>query len=234
MKKFILIIVCVVVLSIFISMNYLLWDRESKIQSYESLNYSKNTSIDALSEQIKSLKEQLSAQDATINNLQNQNTAQTNGNTQLEIDKLKLQADMQAKNSVIDQLKQKADFQVQEAIIKKWVESINKGKYADSYNLMNIDAISSTGIKSQDQFVSYFQNNITGIKLSSLDIDLEGVPGNRSGDLIFKAVLDVKKTDNSNDSQNLLFNHGQNTKYFTMIYNAGNKKWLISEIANSL
>ena len=55
MKKFIIVIVFVFLIAILISFNYLLWDREKQLESYQDLSDAKNLSIDTLGEKINTI-----------------------------------------------------------------------------------------------------------------------------------------------------------------------------------
>lgn len=230
MKKLVLILVCVIVLTVFIAMNYLLWDRENKLQSYESLNSSKNVSIEALSDKIKTLEESNGQLQATIDDLVNRNKRLTDDNAQIELDRMKLQTEVSSKNGAIEKLKQTADMKDLEEVIKKWIDDVDNGQYENAYKLIDPNAINLTGFRNQDDFSDYFKTNIKSMKYRSVKLVTDSIPKNRIGDLIFKVVLDVKKTDASVDNS-VMFSDGQNIRYFKLVFDTEKNNWVISEIS---
>lgn len=229
MKRFVLIVVCILFLTVFATLDYMLWDRDNKIKSYESLNYSKNVSIDALGEKIKSLDDANKQLKNNVSQLEQDNKRLSDKNNQLAEDKLKSDTAIDYRNDVISMLKQAIDPQPFEAIIKKWADSIDKGQYQVAYGLQSRDSLSKDGLLDLNDFTLSYKNTVKSMKVKSITLNTEGIPFKKKGDIVFKVVLDVKKVGNSYS----LFNDGSNEVYFTMDLNELRNGWAIVAISNT-
>lgn len=223
MKKFVLVLISVIIMTVFIAFNYLLWDRQNSI----SLNASKNASIDALSRQIKNLDELNFELREKVNSLEKgkKNIETVNYELQQQITKLNQTVDK--KNQIIADLKQAIDIKPMESTILRWADNIDKGKYENAYKLQRNELQSEKYI-SLEQFTKSYKNSVKSIKVKSAALETQGISEEKSADFIFKVVLEVK---NAQQESNTLFDEGVNERYFTLIYNIKEKDWLISDIS---
>ncbi len=233
MKKLILVMVCIIVLAIFIALNYLLWDRDNKIQSFQDLNSSKSVSIDALTDKIKNLDETVRQLNSTVDSLESKNKELFNSNTELDSDKTKLQSQIQNLNAAISRLKLSANLDVLQNNIRKWTESLEKGQYDVSYRLMDTESINIDAFKSMDGFSGYFKNNIKSISIKSIKLAIDEIPADKAGNIIYKIVFDIKKTDNA-DATDQFFTEGQSTMYMTIGFNIKKNNWVITAMTKAL
>jgi septal ring factor EnvC (AmiA/AmiB activator) len=73
MKKLVLVVVWILLIAVFVVLNYLIWDRENRerdIKSLENLNASNNSSITALGREINNLETQKKRMEAEISYLE--------------------------------------------------------------------------------------------------------------------------------------------------------------------
>jgi len=229
MRKLILVVTCILILGIFITFNYLLWDRENKIRNYENINYSKNASIDALGEKIKSLDDNIKQLNDKIADLENKNKLLTDRNAQLTQDNLKIQADLKYKNDLINVLKQQSDIKPFEAIVKKWADGIDKSQYAISYDLQDKESLSQDGIYKLEDFINAYKGSIKSMKVKSVKMTIDFFILDRKGDITLDVTLDVK-VDGSKG--NRFFSDGTNERLFTLALNSDRNDWIISSISN--
>ncbi len=233
MKKFILVMVCVIVLAIFIALNYLLWDRDNKIQNFQDLNSSKSVSIDALTDKIKNLDETVRQLNSTVDSLQSKNKELFDSSAALSLDKAKLQSQIQNLNAAISRLKLSANLDALQNNIKKWADGLDKGQYDISYRLMDIESVNIDNFKSMDGFSSYFKNNIKSIKLKSLKLVVDELPADKVNNIIYKTTFDIKKADMA-DATDQFFTDGQSTMYITISFNVKKNDWVITSMTTTL
>jgi uncharacterized protein involved in high-affinity Fe2+ transport len=231
MKKFILVMVCIIVLAIFIAMNYMLWDRDNKIRNFQDLNSSKSVSIGALTDKIKNLDESTKQQQASLESYEIQNKQLTDTNASLNADKTKLQTQIQNLSGAVSKLKLSANMDALQSNIKKWSDGIDKAQYDVSYKLIDADIINIDSFKNIDSFDTYFKNNVKSMKLKSLKLVDSGIPADKAGNIIFKVVSDINKVEGSTDK---LFSEGQNIIYITVGYSAQKNDWVITALSPSL
>mgnify|MGYP005836120421 CR=1 FL=1 len=219
MKKLVLIIFSALIMTIFIALNYLLWDREKRID----MDADKMASIDTLSSQIRSLTDEnrqlrvkILEQDDSIKSLQVKLI-------QADQDKNKVRNTLQQKDDVINILKQQVDIKPMEAAVRKWVDSIDKGQYEIAYDLQ------FRGGNGQDktEFINNYKNSVKSMKIKTVALAVEGVPNEKRGEIIFKAVLDVKKA--GVDGKISLI-EGVNERFFSVKFDKDKNEWIISDI----
>lgn len=219
MKKLILVIISALIMTVFIAFNYLLWDREKIV----GMDADKMASIDALSKQIRNLNDENSLirqkskdQDETIQSMQ-EKINQTAMERSLYKDK------SESQGYAIRYLKQSANLKPLEEVIRKWVEGINNGQYEAAYRLQ------SKQYMKQDinGFTNTYKTSVRNMSLKSLTLAVDGIPDERKNEIIFKAVLEVKKNDSSNK---LSLNDGNNVRFFAIGWNQYSDEWVINDI----
>ncbi|MCR4434997.1 MAG: hypothetical protein QHH06_06405 [Clostridiales bacterium] len=231
MKKFILVMTSILVLTIFAAFNYLVWDRENKIRGIESINGGKSTSIDALGEKIKNLTEENKRLNEKANQLDGENRGLTEKNRQLEAEKQQVEETLDRKNQVIDKLKQHLDPKHFEDIIKKWAEGIDEGQYDIAYDLQEKNPQNPYGSDNLSGFSDKYKGTVKSIKVMSVSYMTEGVPDSRQGDILFKVAMEVHKVDGAD---NTLFEEGRNDRFFTFSFSKEKNDWLIWSISDTL
>jgi len=232
MKKFVLVITCILILTIFVAFNYLLWDRENKIESFQNLTNSKNLNIDTLSEKLKNLEDANNQLSKRISELEEANKSLSKDlsekTAQLQEVRSKAENDIAYKNDILYKLKQQADMRVFEALVKKWADSIDKGQYEDAYNMQAKDNLGKIGIANLTDFVNSYKNSVKSLKIKSVKMNTDSFPYERMGEVILNVTLEIKKVDYTT---NRYFDEGLNERFFILTLNDKKDDWLIQDIA---
>lgn len=228
MKKLVLVMTCILILTIFMALNYLLWDRENKIQNFESLNYSKSASIDTLGEKIKNLDDVNKRLNERVNELESNNKALVDKNNQLTQEKSLLQINLDNKTALMDKYKHRLDMKPFEDQIRSWAENIEKGQYDAAFDLQSKDALKADGVDNFNDFANKFRKIIKTVKVKSVKFELDGLPEDKKDFVVIKAAFDVKKIENSGKS---IFEDGVNERYFTFAFDPAKNNWVISSIS---
>ncbi|MDF2522658.1 MAG: hypothetical protein K0R31_299 [Clostridiales bacterium] len=219
MKKLILVIISALIMTVFIAFNYLLWDREKIV----GLDADKMASIDALSRQIRNIDEENKLirqksqdQDESIRSLQ-EKLNQTAAERGVFSNKVAMQ------EGAIAYLKQSANLKPLEDIVKKWVDSVNNGRYDIAYGLHSRQFIK----QDINEFTSIYKKAVKSVSLKTLIFTIDGIPEDRKGEIVFKAVLEVKKNENSGNTP---FVEGNNERFFSLGWDQYSRGWVITDI----
>ncbi len=239
MKKLVLLMVSALVLTIFISFNYLLWFRGEQITDYQ--------------DRIKKIEEQQAMKENIANSNNNYYLGQIlEKNREIEylnkeIERLKSDSnrleqelqlgttDLKRKSAVINKLKVQSDLEPLKAVITTWIELIDKGMYENAYRLQNnlLDgaSMSQEAAKNLSEFTDKYRKNIKNVSVKSIELLSEGFTDDKKGDIVFKVSIDVKKPENSDYNE---FLEGINTLYFGMTVDQSGNRWIISSIADQI
>jgi cell division protein FtsB len=232
MKKFILVIVCALLMIMLIAFNYLLWDRENKkkdILNLEQSKVSNSASINALGRNIKELEDENRALKDTIELMEGNIKELDENIAALENERNALIQILEQKNVVINKFRYEVDPAILEAPVRRWVEAINSRDYESAYNLQTDAMNENLGILNIAHFKNIFNNSIEGIELKSIKLDVEGIPADTPGGICFLVTLDVKKAVNVNDEK-IRFGEGKNERLLTIDYNKEKNIWMVSGI----
>jgi predicted RNase H-like nuclease (RuvC/YqgF family) len=229
-KKLVLLLVCAMLMTVFIALNYLLWDKEQNTQNIKSLEYKnddKDATINALGREIKNLEDASKEYNNRIkilesNNSELQNKYDESMQTQQESKEL-----LERKNDIITVLKQQADLKPLEALIKKWAESIDKGQYETAYKIELQHFKDNGEIISLNEYSDSFKKAVKNIKVKAVKLYNEEVQGLDDADIVFLVTFDVNKVENSESG---MFTEGDNDKLFSMTYDKDQGGWIISDI----
>ncbi len=231
MKKLVLVLISAVLLTVFIAFNYLLWDRENKIKSFEYLTDSKNYSIEALNKQVEEVNKENKEFKATIAQLNEDVRRLQEKSSQLETLNLELAGKYDKSMDIAGSLLEKADLKPFEEIIKKWADLIDKGQYEAVYDMEYGHNYFIPDRVALSPFSDSYKKEIKSVKLKSLKPYLDKVPDDKKGSIFLKAVLEVKKPENSKGG---FFVDGVNERYFAFAYDKQKDTWVIAGIFNSL
>ena len=232
MKKFMLVLVCAVIMAVFIAFNYLLWDREKSRENFEDISATKNASIEALSLQIKEINDEKRSLQDTINELYGEIDKLGKEKTLNLQERAELDRELKTAKDITYQLKQYANLEPLEDIISQWTENINNEQYEAAY-LMQLNKVMKEGdLLTFGEFVKEYKSEVEKIQINSIELYTNEEPEDRKGDIIFKVELEVQKKENAPTDS--LFDEGTNERYFTITYSKENEMWLISEIGTLL
>ncbi len=230
MKKLVLVMVSVLLLALFIAFNYLLWDRESKLNELKNLeftNSSNNASINAQNREIKRLEDENNSFQETIGELQKDKESLQQRITQLESEKLQTSQETKHKIDVINYLKQNAAPEVFEAPVKKWVEAVGAGNYSEAYQLEYGNTASEDIPVSREEYESSLKDTVKSIGIKAIKLDAE--EGRGDGGIILSVTLEVKNAENA--GQTARFAEGPNEMKFKLDYNLPKNEFYIAEIS---
>lgn len=231
MKKILLIMVSVLILTIFISFNYLLWFRDGQIAEYkadiERLSKDLTAEESNFSSIINQSASNVSMRDAEITKLDKKLAILETGNSKLEQDNQQLMANNNIKDAIISKLKLQADLEPLKTIIRNWVDYIDTARYDDAYKLLKNAPISQDSAKAQSGLLISNYSNVKGVKVKTIELLTEELLNDKKGDIIFKVVVDVTKVDDTASGELV---KGINNLYFTMQVQEYSNEWVISNI----
>lgn len=236
MKKLVLIVVSALLLIMFIGFNYLLWDRENKEEDIKSLEYSKvsnDASISALGREIKGLEDEKNKLNNRIKTLEESISILESERRKLNEVVYQAKQVISHKNMVIGNLLKHTDTRPMQECIKEWIEAIDKGNYETAYNLLQDQMAAQDESISVLDFTNSYKGVVNSIKIQSIELFLDELPEDKTGQIIFRVILDVKIAEGKKDI-NPTFIEGRNEKYVIVDYDKYKKEWVIVRIFNTL
>ena len=222
MKKVVLVLVCVLIMTVFVAFNYLLWDREK----FMNVDANKNATIDLLTKQIKALNDENQLQKSKSYDYEFEIKRLKDEVTKITQEKDKTLLIVDQKNEVINVLKKSADLSQLEDIIKKWTDSINNVQYEAAYNFLG----KMDKPQTLTDFTTNYKGSIKSIKILSIKLFADNIYDDKKGDIIFKVNMEVKRTEGENKWN--FYYEGANEKYFYFVFDKDKKTWVINNIAN--
>jgi hypothetical protein len=157
MKKFVIVMITLLVLFIFLMLNYLLWDKENLQKQSESdrvqqdylrgQNITLQATIDEQKQAIKTISDEYEEAKRKIRDLERQLKEATtlNGSLNVQVD---------YKNGAIDNYKQFMAHTLRE-VAAEWFGDISSGNYEESYKALDSDYLLFGGHYPIDAYVSY-------------------------------------------------------------------------------
>ncbi len=160
MKRFVMIITSLLIIFIFIALNYLLWDRENLVTQSES----NQASIEALTRMNMTLNQEKNSLEHQIAELklQNQGLEDTIKGLESEIAVQKSITD--EKEKFIYNMKEHIDTKPLEAMALEWVNAIIERKYSEAYLKSGVNCSFWGDPWSLRIFADYFDQNVEQIQ----------------------------------------------------------------------
>lgn len=234
MKKFITVIVFIFLIAILISFNYLLWDREKQMESYQNMKQSNNLTIDTLSEKMNTLDRLNKDLTIKLETTTNDNETMRKHSSNLNNQNAELKKEIEVRNDMIVALKKNINISTMNTIIKKWTESINSKNYEGSQNCVSKNTEDKILLGDVNQLRERYKNELKEIKIKSSVPFTDLTDDEHIKKLQLKVVFEVvKPTPTVNDKEqvtNGIFKSGANEKYVTMEFDSNINGWLILEI----
>ena len=233
MKKFVLVMICALLMVIFIAFNYLLWDRENKekdIQTLETSNASNDASITALGREIKLLEDENRTLKTRLDDLDKTYKTLLASKNQLEQGKVKDSQLMEHQNAIIDSLKRNVDIKLLEAPVKKWIEAVDAGDYDKAYTFQNKSFNDKMGFTSNFDFAAAFRSEVKNIKFKSVKLVVDGLPEEMKHAFVLSVIVEVKTTPYEGKAR-LGLSEGSNERIFTLDYDSILNDWTIQDIS---
>ncbi len=230
MKKFILVMVFVLLTALFLAFNYLLWDRESKVtelKNLENANAGYNATINSQKREIENLVEENNKLNDRIDQLDKDSKQLAQDISSLTSDRDNKAAALDERIKFINNLKQIVDLKVLTEPLTKWVNAINQENYEEAY------AVEYAGVPLKDRTVDLktysgdMKKTIRRVEI--IDIKADPIRGSGVGDLYLDVKLSVKLAEGADMSVSR-FVEGENSAYVRFDYSADQKAFVISSI----
>jgi hypothetical protein len=235
MKKFVIVMISLLVLFVFLMLNYLVWDKENLLKQRDTDKIAQ----DWLRGQNTTLQNTVDEQEQTIKTLQDKNSIQENQITGLELQvrlalqrEGKNQEDLLNKNDAISLYKLLMEPTLKDVFIQ-WVSDISKEKLEDSYGFIGADTTLWGKMFTKDLYIQY---------VSSLK-SIELVPDTKDGPKAFSVVTDQENEleikaqaivnvsiKESQQEQFTNLSNGNNTIEVIFRYSKESSKWVISSV----
>ena len=230
MKKFILVMVFVLLTALFIAFNYLLWERESRDKELKNLEYanaSNNASISAQKREIDSLEEENKNLEDQLDQLGEEKDQILQDKTAVESQRDEAARSLQDKINFINSVKLYTDIKVLAKPIVDWTDAVNQGKYDEAYELEYADVLLKDRPVSQKVYTDEMKNTVRKIEIVEVKLDKDR--GSDQGDIILEAMLNVKLVEDS-DKKSSQFTEGENRKYIKIVYSYEKEEFIISNL----
>ncbi len=235
MKKFIIVIIFVFLIAFLISFNYLLWDREQQLESYQDLSNAKNLSIDTLGEKINNLDQQNKELTNKITALEDENSELRRKAFQLNSENQTLLSDSNLKKDFIVMLKSNLSVEPFQVVLQKWVEAVNSKDYAQAMTLVSKTSKDKV-LSSEDIFKNTYQNEVKTISLKSSKLFTDLTDNEHLLKIQFEVQLEINKpeaaSDDKNEISSIIYKNGENIKFVTMEIDDEAGEWRISELSD--
>lgn len=236
MKKFIIVIVFIFLIAILISFNYLLWDRERQLESFQNMRQSNNLTIETLSEKMNNLDRLNKELNTKLETITNDNEIIRKHSSTLNNENTELKKEIQLRNDMIITLKKNIDAASINTVIKKWTDSINSKSYENAQAFVSKNAVDKTLVGDVEALKKMYQKELKEIKLKSSEpyVDLSDDDENIMK-IQIKAFFEVIKPApiaNKEEVEGSIFKSGSNEKYITMEFNSYTNEWMMLELKN--
>ncbi len=244
MKRFIVVIITLLFLSVFLMMNYLLWDKDNLIKQQQS----DRVQQDWLRGQNKTLEDtinELESNNATLernkadlteqlSGLQRQLQAATNRETNLR-------RTLDSRSQNLDALKT-ATLPMLQNLFVTWMGAVSEGRVDDSFRAFARDYQIMQRVLTLEEYRDYVERNLRSVSFRNPEEVLEEgeepaeAPlftrvGNESGDLtvLVRTQVYVKLMPES-DTTGIVFREGLNTLQLQFVYDVINQRWYMQSI----
>lgn len=221
MKKFFIIVPSLVIIFLFIVLNYLIWDRQNKIV----LDSSKDATISALGREIQNMETTEKSLRDRLSKLETDLRGSENNVDSLNKDKAKLQETLVIKNDTLEELKKTADLSTAATAVRSWVEFLSKGQYENAYNLQLPTALGHQ--MTLEEFQKQWEGKIKSIKISADKPVLAPTTEGKNGEIVCKYTIEIVRVP---DTGKYIFEEGKNDKLFTVIFSQSKNSWLIASV----
>lgn len=226
MKRFVVIVASLLIILVFIALNYLIWDRESLV----TLRESNQDSIDTLNRMNMSLNQEKSRLEQQTEELRNQIEVLEENITNLEKDIQQQKNITNERNRFILNMKSHIDTLPVQTITIDWVNRLNEKGYAEAYLKSSAECNFWGNRWSMRMFEEYFNENVEQIQLlreeSNPNIDVIPIQTPDWEMSVYVHVLvDLKEGAPHN-----YLNQGENIVHLTYTYSERLDQWMITSV----
>lgn len=244
MKKFGVVISFFIIIIIFVGLNYLLWERESREKDIKNLQDSSTSSIltiNALNRQIENLENTLTARNDSLEKTNKENDDLRKDIEGLKQENIRFHNIIKNKTIVLNNLYNNlGQLDYIDGVINKWAEYISKQEYTKAYELWSEEEESTETL---DEFTNKYKNIVNSIKVNSVEISRIDISKKADDELVNKKVIDEYEKGDLFLSVELdvnlaewaakydtIFDHGINKSIFILKYSEKSGKWHITDI----
>ncbi len=248
MKKFIVLIISIVFLSVFLMMNYLLWDKDNLIKQQETDKIQQdwlrgqNKAMEANIQELDLEKKALEQNKADLNEQNNSLQRQVRSATDREVS---LKRTLSEKIQSIEAMKTSALPLLQQRF-SVWMLSVTEGRSADSFLSFSRDFQFLQRVMTEENYNAYVNENIKTLSFQPLpeegkdgavaaevpavEVLFERI-GNEAADLtvLVRMQIYVSLSPEADTSGPTLV-EGLNTLQVQFVYDTINQKWLIQSV----
>lgn len=230
MKKFILVMVFVLLTALFVAFNYLLWDRESKVtelKDLENSNAGLNATINSQKREIENLVEENNKLNESNDELDKNVKQLTQDNTNIASERDNKLAALDERIKFINSLKQIVDLKALAEPLTKWADAVNQGNFEQAYSIEYAGVQAKDRDMNLDAYTEQMKKTIR--KVDIIDIKVDPIRGSGNGDLYLDMKLSVRLAEGADMSVSR-FVEGENTAYVRFDYSADQKTFVVSGI----
>jgi len=227
----------VLIIIVFIGLNYLLWERETRernIKNLQEINAGNSITINTLNRQLENLNNALALKEENIRKLEEENSNLKKQIDKLNQDIIKTNNTILQKNILINYLYGNLKSGTPETVIKKWAEYINNKDYISAYHTWYPE--NGEQNETLEEFTSKYEGIIDNIKIDLIELysgNFEEFPANElmlEGDLFFLVKADVRLREEAADN-NAVYEQGENNILFALKYNNSENNWYIAALS---
>lgn len=228
MKRFVVIATSLLIIFVFVTLNYLLWDRESLV----TLKESNQASIDVLSRINMSLGEEKNRLRDQTDNLEEQVGKLEAKMTELEEDILKQKSKINEQTEFILAMKMQLNPLPIKTAALDWVNLLSEKSYGSAFLKSEADCRYWQNEWNLSMFTNYFEQNIEQIQLMLVGDEqqpsIEIIPfPSTDWNINVKVHIQVELKENIKEDY---FKQGENILELTYTYNERIEQWRISKV----
>jgi septal ring factor EnvC (AmiA/AmiB activator) len=234
MKKFSLIMVFIILMTLIVSFNYLLWDRDSKMKemaNLESINAGKNISINAQNSEIRRLENEKAELLKKLSDIQKENNELQADKKALNYEVDTLKDEIQIKNALVCMLAEKEDLGRLAKPVANWIKAINDGDYEKAWDIEFGAKLSDNREMYLETYTNAMKQGVKSIKLVSAELDKQSVKD--KGLIYLKVKLEVSLAEGIKSPHYGYF-EGINERTVRIDYSMEQEEYIIADIRDAL
>lgn len=222
MKKFVLFTLCSSIMAALILLNYLIWDREKRIESYKNIREAHNASVETLGREIKQLNDANREMKNIKIQLEDERKQLKDAIAKLEAEKRTLLSTLQKQRENMEHVKPDINGQPLEADAAQWIELLNRREHEKAVEYQY--PAGEQEAERIDNFVKCFQKEEGRVAIQSMALVKDD---DTAGDLVLQVSVEAQAPWKG-DSQVIAL--GINYYWIYMQYSRDKQKWCIADL----
>ncbi len=230
MKKFILVMVFVLLIALFIAFNYLLWDRESKaaeIKNLLSVSTSNDASISAQKREISALVDEVSGLKDQIEQLEKDKQQLQKEKEAASVEFERAESNLRDRIDFINILKEHSNIESLSKPIIAWAEALTQGNFEDAYDIEYAAVPEKDRSVKLNAYIDQMTSAVSRVEIT--EVKLDKLRGAGNGEIYLFVKYNVKLVENA-ETANLKFSDGENEMYVKIDYSKEKKSFIISSM----